>query len=310
MRIPVLLVLVLAQPIGAATAAQLQPQGRIRWLTTVAYADRLRPEPTVFRFYDAQDAIVVRLTISNRSASSLVLNQAALESATTISVTGTADTIPIETTWDTEVWESRSDRKTLITRDTEIRIAPDQGAEWTLRLRMIGGQPFQTGRYDVTMSPRKALLAARTDSGVPWAGRAVTSTTLHLVIADPVTPAERASRFRLAGQRARDENRLDDAVRELETAVRSDATNVVSMLELSQVFFQLKRHRDAVPYLERALSVQGNSPHSAVPFLLARAYVATNDRPKAIQVLRSAGLSDSRIESALARIAAVLKGPR
>ena len=99
---------------------------------------------------------------------------------------------------------------------------------------------------------------------------------------------------RAAAVKASAENRYEDAAVSFEKALEATPANLELVAGLGNVYIVLKRYRDAIDVFERVLPrVVGKG--SAIPMMLALAYVAEREDRNAATVLRMDGRNERQI---------------
>jgi Flp pilus assembly protein TadD len=87
----------------------------------------------------------------------------------------------------------------------------------------------------------------------------------------------------------------------------ADPADYLSMIDLGIAHLRVNRYTEAIVEFENALRLMPRRDRSAVPSLLAFAYVALRDESNAARVLREAGVLESKIPSDLDRFRATLR---
>jgi lipopolysaccharide biosynthesis regulator YciM len=105
----------------------------------------------------------------------------------------------------------------------------------------------------------------------------------------------------VAAQEAMRERRFEDAAAAAQRAIDANPSNAGAYTVLGGASLQLNKCREAVRALERVLEV-ALIGHSAIPELLAQAYVCAGDTANAKRLLRRRGFPEARLDAEIAHL--------
>jgi tetratricopeptide (TPR) repeat protein len=177
----------------------------------------------------------------------------------------------------------------------------------TVRLRVdikrADGLPFIPGEYRITidLSPILALVKSGDRllrSGLPAQQAA------RVRIQEVVTREQQIEFHNREGSRHRRDGDTTAAIRHFQESLRVEPDQFQALSALGVLYVHLKRYRDAIPLLERALPwyLKLRERRGGVPELLAAAYLAIGRDADAVRVLRSVGYTDAAIAERVERL--------
>jgi tetratricopeptide (TPR) repeat protein len=148
---------------------------------------------------------------------------------------------------------------------------------------MLGGvAAMLTGR--LTQSSQSTASASLDPSRVPNAPPRSTSASTSTV--GGPDPASLAASDLIAGQQAYVSGNIDASARQLQAAVAANPNDPRALSDLGQVLVRTGRAREAVPYLDKAVSLKPDS--WAYQFNRARAYAQLEEWGEAVEGYRAA----------------------
>jgi Flp pilus assembly protein TadD len=167
---------------------------------------------------------------------------------------------------------------------------------------------LRDGQYTVAIDLRKALQTAfLKPNGERWIGRARHRTELTLHVRNPTTANNASQSEQARGRLALKERRYGDALAAFLRAAAAGPPDVGLSAELGSAYLGIRAFPDAVTWLERAISLSSPAYKSALPEMLALAYVGNGDDVNAARILRSRGKSAEETAREVIRLRGVAK---
>jgi len=280
---------------GVTAAAQPVPRV-LRWGAAVDGAVAPGGART-YRLFEETDELSLTFTFFNQSSDSLSADLREFGKGVKIQVRSDR-LLPIETDWNNAI---RLSGESFDSPVDAIRLPPQTGFGWTVKIHRRDGATFSTGTYEVTLSIADALRSLRENESQAWTGRAVEMTELHIAIAPPSSNEERAQMYRASAMGALIEHRPEDAVKLFGRALDALPSDTDALSGLGHAYLSANRYREAITVYERVLALR-DGRRGGVPLLLALSYVAVGDEPNATRVLRFEGRSETNISEEIRRL--------
>jgi hypothetical protein len=277
---------------ASSSAALVQPTGAAIWSVSIQDADTSE-RPRTFRLYENVRSLRLQFLLSNDSGAPLFVTARSIGSAVTLNLSRAGgDPVAVIAEPMSDVLHSQWRTRFQTGSDTPIEIEPGSSVSWISELRRADGQRFEDGAYTVeVLFPRLSSLEDPT-TGEQWKGRhPITSNRIHVIVGVPVSTAERTAAAQRVAKRAESDGRPDDAIDALQDALRDVPDDAGLLIELASVYLRLGRYGDAIVPLQRVYPLSFGK-RTAVPNLLALAYVGIKDERSATAVLRASGFAD------------------
>jgi tetratricopeptide (TPR) repeat protein len=291
---------------SSSSAAQANSGGKAQpaessnlWFSArVAHSDRLE-NAFSYRFYDEPRQLVIILNIGHEGLQSAQADQRDFARQLRV-VMKDAENRPVALETEGTFWRFADAGRVQIHAGEPLHVVSGRGIEWELRLQRADGQRFATGPHAIELSLAGPFTALRLADGSMPRSRQSSDAVLTIRLGSPTNARERSSMHELAAQEAIQERRYADAAAAAQRAIDADPSNGHAYTVLGGAFLHLNRCPEAAAALEKVLQF-GLTGRTAIPELLAQAYVCAGDEKNAKRVLRLRGIPEAQLDAEIAR---------
>jgi len=276
------------------------------WTMSVRGGEVLLPQPRTFALYGPTTELTLTLRANNEGPAALLLDPGALVQGVSAALFQSGAQVPIEVEWDPAFQDSAQSATIPWVAGVEHLVQPEATLTWNIQLRPSNGS-LSIGQYTVTIDMTRALQTAlRRANGDQWLGRASQRTELTVYVRGNSAPADLVRAEHARGRLALAERRYSDALTAFLRAAAVSPPDAELSSNLGLAYLGTNAYPAAIKWLERAASMTPPDAHTALPELLALAYVGNGDEAAADKVLRSRGRSNSEVALEIQRLRGVV----
>jgi len=256
-----------------------------------------------YRLYEEPQQLVIILTVRHDSFEPATADQQAFTRQLLVAVRDNDDApVAVETAG--TFWRPLAvDQLARVQLDESepLQIAPRRSIEWELRLERADGQRFATGLHTIDFSLAGPFRALRLPDGSRL-GSSNSETVLTIRLGPPTNARERGRMYSLAAQEAMEERRYADAAAAAQRALDADPSGLGlgPYVVLGIASLHLDRCAEAAAALEKVFQM-ALTGRTAIPELLAQAYVCLGDVPNAIRILGLRDIPKAQLDAEIAR---------
>jgi tetratricopeptide (TPR) repeat protein len=290
-----------------SAAVQAQPSAYLWFGARVAHSDRLE-NAFSYRLYDQPFEPAIVLNIGHVGFQSPKADQQDFARGLRVAMKDEEDK-PVALETDGTFWRFADWGRVQLQIGEPLDVVSGRGIEWELRLHRADGQRFATGRHTIDLSLAGPFAAMRLADGSTPRIRYSSEAVLTIRLGPPTTARERSRMHELAAQEAMQERRYADAAAAAERARDADPSGFGAYAVLGGVYLQLDRCPEAVAALEKVVEI-ARTGRTAIPEMLAQAYVCVGDVPNAIRVLGLRDIPKAQLDAEIARRRQIVESRR
>ena len=236
--------------------------------------------------------------VLNTSDDAVFAHQGLISSGIRLSVQSDV-VIPTEVEWDQWAQMSGEPRAPAVLGQP-ILLDSKKSVAWTLRVRRADGAVFAAGKYKISLAISLAG-AFRMLDGRSGRDPAPRETDLTIVVQPPTSQRETALMHRTKGSRLLETGDTASALESFVRAVVADPGDDSNRAAVGAAYIGLNRYLEAIQVFQD-LWPRYRGPRDMVPRFLALAYVGVGNDQRASEVLREAGVPQSRVVSEIAEL--------
>lgn len=277
------------------------------WTAKVYGAETLAPQARTFSLWVPVNELRIEVATKNEGQQALLVDSGAFVGAVTAELLESGRPVPTRVVWDPTFRGLIENDDIPWATGVQHMLEPDSAIRWTVRLQP-GDGALRDGQYTVAIDLRKALQTAfLKPNGGRWIGRAPQRTELTVHVRTPTTANDANRSEQARGRLALKERRYGDALAAFLRAAAAGPPDVGLSADLGFAYLGISAFPDAITWLERALSLSSPAYKSALPGMLALAYVGNGDDVNAARILRSRGKSTEETAREIIRLRGVAK---